>query len=506
MPGEGASRRYQDVAALAQALAPFGQAEARSAADRIGRVMRGTQASSIDLRAEAVATTNREPAAWRSRRRPRRSAPRPRTPFAASPRCPSWPARRSSPPSAIVAAIVTRSPDASKGAAAQASVTAHAAVSTCGAWDGVRPGARARAPRRHAGADAAQAPTPATSRRARADRERRAARAGPGPPARQAEAGRRAGRGAHREARRHERFRRSRLDASNRPGGRSRGRGQRRRPSAARAQSHNEDLARADSLFNAGKALLESGQNVDACAKFAESKRLAPGLGVTLYLADCYERIGRTASAWTEFRSAEGLARERSDKRADVARGRAQALEAKLNRLTITVAPTVPQSGLQILRDGAAVSSEEWGLAVPVDPGDHVVVVASPGHAQRTFPAHVGPEAPSATVRVDRLEDAAPAIASAPTPTPAPAVATPAPAPAPASVPARRSRRDAPLDWRRLAAAGVVGVALGAVFGLGAKSKLDSPIRTTTVTRRTRCDPTGLSLRSDASNAATLST
>jgi hypothetical protein len=274
----------------------------------------------------------------------------------------------------------------------------------------------------------------------------------------------------------------------------------------ARAQSHNEDLARADSLFNAGKALLESGQNVDACAKFAESKRLAPGLGVTLYLADCYERIGRTASAWTEFRSAEGLARERSDKRADVARGRAQALEAKLNRLTITVAPTVPQSGLQILRDGAAVSSEEWGLAVPVDPGDHVVVVASPGHVQRTFPAHVGPEAPSATVRVDRLEDAAPAIASAPTPAPTPAAATPEPAPAPASV--------APADpaaTRRwigvgLAAAGVVGVALGAVFGLGAKSKLDQSNQDNHCDTKDTCDPTGLSLRSDASNAATLST
>src|SRR5882672_9354066 len=85
----------------------------------------------------------------------------------------------------------------------------------------------------------------------------------------------------------------------------------------AQVQAHNEELARADSLFNAAKALLDSGQYVDACAKFAESKRLAPGLGVTLYLADCYERIGRTASAWTEFLSAEGLARQRNDKRAD---------------------------------------------------------------------------------------------------------------------------------------------------------------------------------------------
>src|SRR5271165_2568006 len=125
-------------------------------------------------------------------------------------------------------------------------------------------------------------------------------------------------------------------------------------PSVALAQS-KEDVARADALFNAAKALTDAGQYADACAKFAESKRLAPGLGVTLYLADCYEHIGRTASAWTEFRAAEGLARERSDKRADVARARAQALEPKLDRLTIEIAPSVPRVGLSILRDGLPV-------------------------------------------------------------------------------------------------------------------------------------------------------
>ena len=286
-------------------------------------------------------------------------------------------------------------------------------------------------------------------------------------------------------------------------------------PSIAQAQPRNEELARADALFNAAKALLDGGQYVDACAKFAESKRLVPGLGVTLYLADCYERIGRTASAWTEFRSAEGLARERNDKRADVARGRAQALEPRLDRLTITVAPTLPQAGLQILRDGAAVSSEEWGLAVPVDPGDHAVVVSSPGHAQRTIPAHVGPEAPTATVRIDRLDDSGPAPTPAPAPAPAPPpevaqspesarLPEPAPAPAPASPPDPASAR----RWIGVgvAAAGVVGVALGTVFGLGARSKLDQSNQDDHCDKADTCDPTGLALRHDASSAATLST
>src|SRR5579884_1988678 len=157
-------------------------------------------------------------------------------------------------------------------------------------------------------------------------------------------------------------------------------------PGVAAAQS-KDDLARADALFNAGKALTDAGQYTDACAKFAESKRLAPGLGVTLYLADCYEHVGRIASAWTEFRSAEGLARERNDKRADVARERAQSLEARLSRLTIVISPLIPQSDLQVLRDGVPVVREELGLPVPVDPGDHVVVVSAPGHKARSFHA-----------------------------------------------------------------------------------------------------------------------
>src|SRR5258708_3956605 len=84
--------------------------------------------------------------------------------------------------------------------------------------------------------------------------------------------------------------------------------------------------ARADTLFTAAKQLRAGGQVADACPMFAESKRLAPAVGVTLYLADCYERLGRTASAWDQFRDAERLAHERGDeKRASVAHGRAQA-------------------------------------------------------------------------------------------------------------------------------------------------------------------------------------
>jgi hypothetical protein len=273
----------------------------------------------------------------------------------------------------------------------------------------------------------------------------------------------------------------------------------------ARAQS-KEEIARADSLFNAGKALTDAGQYADACPKFAESKRLAPGLGVTLYLADCYEQSGRTASAWSEFLSAEGLARERNDKRSELARARAQALEPKLNRLTIAVAPTIPRLGLQVLRDGSPVGQEELGLAVPVDPGDHVIVVSSPGHKVRSFNSHVGPESPTATVRVDTLDDE-----SATAPLPATGTPTPAPAPLPTSTsastlpstpvlpPTRASDDGAARRWIGLSMGGigVVGVGVGAALGLVAKSKLDQS-NSGPCDPTDRCSDSGLALRKDA--------
>ncbi|HEX8789848.1 MAG TPA: hypothetical protein VF765_02775 [Polyangiaceae bacterium] len=278
-------------------------------------------------------------------------------------------------------------------------------------------------------------------------------------------------------------------------------------PAVARAQS-KDDIARADALFNAAKALTDSGQFADACAKFAESKRLAPGLGVTLYLADCYEHIGRTASAWTEFLDAEGLARQRNDKRADVAHARAQALEGKLDRLTITVAPTVPQAGLSILRDGVPVPREELGLAVPVDPGDHAIVVSGPGHSPRTLNAHVGPESPTATVRIDSLDEGP---VSTPSAAPAPAAPAPTPADQPAAAPEQPATSEDTGKTRRLLSfgamgLGVVGIGVGTVFGFLAKSKLDSSNSNGCDKATDLCNPNGQSLRKDAESFATVST
>ncbi len=218
------------------------------------------------------------------------------------------------------------------------------------------------------------------------------------------------------------------------------------------------DEARAQTLFDAAKQLRDGGQLADACPMFAESERLAPGIGVTLHLADCYERMGRTASAWDAFGRAEKLALARSDeKRAAIARGRGLALEAKLERMTI--ASSAPREGWQVLLDGVVLPAAMWNAPLAVDPGDHLVVVNAPGQAPRTLRAHVDSVSAASVVRIDDVPApraaAAPALAS----THEPLHTEPAPSPSPSGPsPAR--------VWFEvgLTAAGLAGVGLGAAF------------------------------------------
>jgi len=139
------------------------------------------------------------------------------------------------------------------------------------------------------------------------------------------------------------------------------------------------DAAAAEALFNEAQKLVAAGDYQGACPKFAESLRLDAGIGVMLYLADCYERTGRTASAWAEFKEAEELATKQADRRAATAHQRAAAIEPTLARLVVRVEPGADVPGLELHRDTTLVGRPQWGSSVPVDPGPHTIVVSAPG-------------------------------------------------------------------------------------------------------------------------------
>src|SRR5205823_5224096 len=125
---------------------------------------------------------------------------------------------------------------------------------------------------------------------------------------------------------------------------------------------------------------MKEGRYADACAKFQESQRIDPGIGTMLYLADCFEKNGQTASAWSQFLDAAAAARAAGQPdREKKARERASALEGRLNRLSITLLPGADVAGLEVKRDGVVVPKAAFGTPVPIDPGEHVVAASAPG-------------------------------------------------------------------------------------------------------------------------------
>jgi serine/threonine-protein kinase len=148
----------------------------------------------------------------------------------------------------------------------------------------------------------------------------------------------------------------------------------------ARADVSAADKAAAEALFEHGKQLMKDARYPEACAKFQESQRIDPGIGTMLYLADCFEKNGQTASAWAEFLDAAAAAKAAAQPdREKKAKDRALALEPKLNRLSITVAVGAESAGLEVKRDGVLVSKALWGTAVPLDPGEHTIEATAPG-------------------------------------------------------------------------------------------------------------------------------
>ncbi|WP_146647378.1 hypothetical protein [Labilithrix luteola] len=127
--------------------------------------------------------------------------------------------------------------------------------------------------------------------------------------------------------------------------------------------------ARAERLFEEGRALLDAGRFQEACPKLEESERLDAGGGTRLNLALCHERTGRLAAAYADYE--ESLGRALHDGRADrerFAREHLAALEPRIPTISI-----VGASGA-ILVDGVELHVAE-GARLRVDPGVHVVVV-----------------------------------------------------------------------------------------------------------------------------------
>jgi hypothetical protein len=210
-----------------------------------------------------------------------------------------------------------------------------------------------------------------------------------------------------------------------------------------------------------------------------------------LNLADCYEKLGRTASAWAEFRGAASAAHSVGSKdREQLAVDRAKALEQRLSYLTITTAsPLTP--GAQVIRDGSAIEPAVIGTPIPIDPGKHDIEVVAAGKRKWAVAIDVGVTASRVTVSVPDLADAS--LASR-----GPAI------PAPAADPGKYGGAQRGVGIG-VGVVGVMGAAAGTVFGLKAGSDWTAA-KSHCRSYPQGCDTVAVNLSQDARSAGNTAT
>ena len=149
-----------------------------------------------------------------------------------------------------------------------------------------------------------------------------------------------------------------------------------------------QDVAAADALFNKAVADMDAGRYDAACPALAESQRLDPRSGTLFALATCNAKAGKIATAKAFFddylRSAGDLPAAAKAKHADrikIAKGELDKLRPQIPTLKLVLPSSAPAEA-HVHRDGTELSAAALGVALPIDPGEHVVVVEAPGRAR----------------------------------------------------------------------------------------------------------------------------
>ena len=258
-----------------------------------------------------------------------------------------------------------------------------------------------------------------------------------------------------------------------------------------RALASQPTPAPAQAQFDYGLAEMEAGRYPNGCPALAESYRLltrTPASSSTL--AECENKWGRTASALTHYEAYLDLFSHMADEEKARQRGREKIAAAQRDRMrrdvpTLVIRlPATGSEGVRVTRDGVAVGVPSLGVALPVDPGEHVVVARTLDGAVHEGRLWSGAHA-SFTVDL----------------TPAPPVTS---GPVPTSVPSPGRPTSGPSTWVWVAGGvGAAGLALGAVAGavvLGDRSTIDAQCRPNLT-----CSPSGLGAASQSRTFGVLS-
>jgi hypothetical protein len=201
-------------------------------------------------------------------------------------------------------------------------------------------------------------------------------------------------------------------------------------------------------LFQRGTEDADAGHFAEALEKFKRVAAVKETAAVRFNLARCEEAVGKTGAALADFELAEREGRQdpKAEDVGKLARSRADALRPRVPRLTLVPPSPLPQ-GMAVSLDGGKLTSATLGVALPIDPGPHVVEATAPAstpfHAELMLAAG---EARSVTLSL------------------APATSDPGPADHPTAESGSGSPRRATWGWISLAGGGLLAVGSGVFF------------------------------------------
>lgn len=147
--------------------------------------------------------------------------------------------------------------------------------------------------------------------------------------------------------------------------------------------AQSSDPAAAEALFQKGRDAMDRDDFDTACEMFEESFALDAAAGTVMNLAVCEEKRGQLARSWERWHQALDLLEE-DDDRVSYAVLQLESVEARLGYLTIVAKSGAPEE-LTLRRDDVVLGAAGLGQELPVDPGEHIIVVDSPGHESRRY-------------------------------------------------------------------------------------------------------------------------
>lgn len=243
--------------------------------------------------------------------------------------------------------------------------------------------------------------------------------------------------------------------------------------------------------FDRGLAAMSAGNFDEACPALSESFRLAPKPGALFTLAECEAKWGRFASAdghyadylaWFSRMTVEErrlqVGRERISQQAR------EELKPSIPHLTVRVSTALPRNAV-VKRDDVVLGVPSLDVPLPVDPGVHFVVLELPGG--RTTQRAI-------TIKPGTSEEVSLDLPSGDPTSPTTSTTVGAPQSPP------HFHRVAPYA---AAGVGILGIGIGASFGLVAMSK------TSMIAEHCQgnvCDAEGVAAADSAQTSATVST